>query len=333
VIGIFKVNTKRDGGYYIDKYLQKILTDNCLANTLINLSNVNFDLNFSYTQCNYKNPFVAIFYLVKLIKLNNINVVYSNQFIALFYLIICKKFFKCNIYVVGKVDGKTIRIGVKRYLFFIYDLLWKWSQQKADYIIYETNSASILIEKSKIIYTPAVNFYNVELPVTKKEKADNLTVLFVGRYSEEKGYYKINELAQKFSKIDFVMAGSEKLYFKNINNIKEVGFKKVHQIIDLYQNTDILIVPSNDDSFPTVIREFSFFNKPILATNVGSIMEFKKLGLEIHIVEKDVDSLTEGLNNIITNYRLNNNREVFYKYFNPNSKEIQQKYLDIFTNK
>jgi len=110
----------------------------------------------------------------------------------------------------------------------------------------------------------------------------------------------------------------------------ELGVLPIADIVSYYGCCHILLVPSEDDCFPSVIREFSFFNKPIVACDVGAMGEFKELGLDIGICGTDAGEITTAIQSCIANYSLNSNRRLYFDYFDPDNEDVQGLYLSIF---
>jgi glycosyltransferase involved in cell wall biosynthesis len=342
IVGIFKVNAVNDGGSYIDRYLGCILNKDGIDVQCHAFLKEGMVQGYECHHVDYKNPILALRVIGKVIKGRGIAIAYSNQFISLAYLCILKRMLFPKLRVVGKVDGKTIRIGIKKYLYKIYDLFWDLAKIQADFIIFETKNAMAGWQKnnSKVIYTPAVNFYGLDVErlakihVPKKieeMRKDFLSVgIFVGRYSWEKGYEYIGAIAAAFPKILFLTVGGEKNIFSGNINILEMGRMEAKDIIPFYAFSDFLLVPSNDDSFPGVVREYSFFGKPIVATDVGSFNEFKQLGIEILLCKPDIQSLIQGIKKIEEKQPANNNKKIYKQYFDPNAEKIIETYRSIF---
>lgn len=340
MIGIFKVNSSKDGGYYIDIYLNKILNKSGFGTKnyiFLATNNTHIHPIFEQHCVNYKNPIFMLPALYKIIKKDKIKIAYTNQFITLFFLILLKKTFLQELKVIAKVDGLTIKNGLKRYFYKIYDFFWYYSKKNSDFIIFETkNAKSTFVEiNNQVIYTPAINFYELELVHLSvydlKQRFGNFSyfILYVGRFSEEKGYDRIIKIAEEFPKYGFLMIGGT--IESDQSNVFSLGFKDITEIVRYYNSVDILIIPSRDDSFPTVIREFSYFQKPIIATNVGSIAEYKDLGLEITICDNDTNDIIEVLREFDFS-KLNLNKDVYNENFNANDLKIIKKYLKIFKN-
>jgi glycosyltransferase involved in cell wall biosynthesis len=339
IIGIFKVNDFEDGGYYTDVFFHKILQDNNHLVSLFAFHNSKKDLqHHTNIRCNHKNPIDALITIGKTIRENRISTVYTCQFICYLYLLLLRFFFP--IYIITKVDGLTTKRGHKKYTFFLYDLIYVFIIKFADYVIYETELAYKNLKESgrrkntEVIYTPATNFYQTTLPeisFNAKTIPCLPIVLFIGRYSEEKGYQFLGEIARKNQRCQFILIGGYKNHYPDVENIKELGRLDITEIIPWYQKAHVLIVPSVCDSFPSVIREFAYFGKPIIATNVGAMNEFKKMGMDITIVLPNIDRLSEAIQEIQKNYHFSQaNCSVYNQHFNPNNTVVQERYLNIF---
>jgi glycosyltransferase involved in cell wall biosynthesis len=163
-----------------------------------------------------------------------------------------------------------------------------------------------------------------------KSEHEGIYVLFVGRYSEEKGFDRMAEIALTFPEVHFIMVGNKEALFENISNIEERGLLNASELTAVYALADILIVPSRDDAFPSVVREYSWFGKPILATDVGGMIDFEELGLDIEIVENRIEALKDGLQKLLAREKLvNQNQNVYDLYFNPNSENVVERYCEI----
>lgn len=338
MINIIKANNLKDGGYYIDQYLAQVLSNNGLPTQKILLSQGTDTLDYDIVlKVNYKNPLKAIPRLAAHLRKNKVSQTYTNQFIVLFYLAIIRIFFRGKFRIIAKVDGRTIRRGWKKYTSWLYDLLWKWAQHNADFVIYETQIASNYWKKknSTVIHTPAVNYFGIDLENFDFKKPSQFNnqekpvVLYVGRYSEEKGYDRIADLASVFPDILFVTIGGDHQAFANLSNVIEIGQLPITQILNFYMFSDALIVPSRDDSFPSVIREYLWFNKPIFSQDVGAIREFKELGANISLYHNNTDIQLYKINYNETSV-LKNNKQVYDLKFNPDSEHVHRMYVAVF---
>jgi glycosyltransferase involved in cell wall biosynthesis len=127
-----------------------------------------------------------------------------------------------------------------------------------------------------------------------------------------------------------MIGGYEKCY-KGVSNIEELGRLDIKDIIPWYQRSQAVIVPSLCDSFPSVIREFAYFGKPIIASNVGAMDEFRKLGMDITIVPPDIEKISAAVADLKNRYRFARQNCLVYKNcFDPNNDSVQERYLRVF---
>ena len=145
-------------------------------------------------------------------------------------------------------------------------------------------------------------------------------LITLSRLEKRKGHIKILEalkkLKQKFPKIKYLIAGegAEKTNLKNIirkydlvDNVNFTGLLTDRQKKYLFENTDLMIMPTLDESnnrsiegFGIAYLEAAFFGIPSIATNIGGTPEAvlkDKTGL---IINKDLD-FTDVLYNLLSN--------------------------------
>lgn len=147
----------------------------------------------------------------------------------------------------------------------------------------------------------------------KIKKADNLSVIFVGRIIQGKG---IQDLIVAFKKIksrrvDLKIVGSGsyldslKELAKGDKRIKFLGEKKKDEVRELLGDADIFVNPSYSEGLPTSVLEAGAMGLAVIATDVGGtgeIIEHEKNGLLCQM--KDVDQSSKYLQDLIEDERL-----------------------------
>ncbi|HDE1462971.1 MULTISPECIES: glycosyltransferase [Klebsiella pneumoniae complex] len=109
---------------------------------------------------------------------------------------------------------------------------------------------------------------------------DKLNILFVGRFERQKGYDLLLEVIKHFSNredIYFHLVGDfvdnkDKTYI-NTNNTVTYGWMPHEKVLDLYQNADLLIMPSRWEGLPMAALEALNAGLPILASNCSAFPE------------------------------------------------------------
>ncbi|MFH0948019.1 MAG: glycosyltransferase [Elusimicrobiota bacterium] len=164
-------------------------------------------------------------------------------------------------------------------------------------------------------------------PSPKANLLGNLhfTVAYIGRLHKEKGVDLIPEIARivmdKNKNIKFSIFGDGperqnlELRSKNLkleNSIRFFGWQ--NNLENIYSSIDILLLPSQEESFPQVALDTMAFGIPVVATDVGGVFELvenNKTGILIK------NRTPETFANAILSIVEDNHR---YQYFSENSK-------------
>ena len=132
------------------------------------------------------------------------------------------------------------------------------------------------------LYTCNNKIFNLKntLSLTNKSKV----LLFVGRYSEEKG---IKELWQNFVSINSTLNSKWQLWCVGTGNlwdnrtldknIKHFGFVQQEKLVDKIIDSDVCVLPSKYEPWGVSLHEMVSMGKPVLVSdNVGSSYCFAK---------------------------------------------------------
>ncbi|MEM3610193.1 MAG: glycosyltransferase family 4 protein [Candidatus Anstonellales archaeon] len=146
---------------------------------------------------------------------------------------------------------------------------------------------------SKIEIVPnGINFYDIRR-ILNKSKEKNLlnevenNILFVGRLSRMKGIYELLRaftIVQRFNDCRLTIVGDGPLKDTIINFVQKYGrLKKSINFIGpvlnrsslykLFYNSKVLVLPSYSEGMPTVILEAMSIGVPVIATDVGDIVD------------------------------------------------------------
>jgi glycosyltransferase involved in cell wall biosynthesis len=164
----------------------------------------------------------------------------------------------------------------------------------------------------------------VDLEYYCKQKAGKddqiIRFLFIGRLEKQKGLeyllqaVRILKNQNKKFLVTIVGNGSQEKNLKKLSKeleieelIKFEGIIENKLIPEQYQNADIFILPSIHEGFPLVNLEAMASGLPIIATNVGSIPETVKDGVNgILVRPRDAEKLAEAMKKLIENETLRN---------------------------
>ena len=237
--------------------------------------------------------------------------------------------------VAGRIAGTPVIISSQRSIDgwkkFYHIWLDKITSHYCNLIIANSYAAkNILITREKIPSQKIVVVYNGALsqPLTANRQpltASFFTVAYIGRLHKEKGVYLIPEIAkivyEKNNKIKFFIYGdgperqSLELRIKNLeleNSVKFPGWQT--NLKDVYDSIDILLLPSEEESFPQAALESMSYGVPVIASDVGGIsevVEHQKTGLLIK--SKSPESFADTILSISQDHYC-------YHHFSENSK-------------
>ncbi len=219
--------------------------------------------------------------------------------------------------IITSFHGMDINVYPKLYGSNVYNKLF----ERAD--LYTVNSKflsrkleNIGCYQSKIIRLPVGTDTNKYYPVKKNQVSERkIKILTIARLVECKGLeYSIKaivKIKEQYSNICYQIVG-EGEYRKTLETlldelevkkyIKLLGAKNQDQILNLYTQSDIFMLPSvvasdgSEEAQGIVLQEAQAMKLPIISTRIGGIPEGMLDGKSGFLVpEKDVDALAERL--------------------------------------
>jgi len=132
---------------------------------------------------------------------------------------------------------------------------------------------------------------------------DKVRFLYVGRMSPEKGIF---EFLNMFNKIKFnaefsIVGNLENQDILN-NNIKSLGYVADPQsLINIYDNHNIMVLPSFTEATPYVVDEALARKRPVIIfEDIDYIVKDKK---GIFVSKRDLNSFSETTKHIMDNYQ------------------------------
>ena len=165
----------------------------------------------------------------------------------------------------------------------------------------------------------------------KKQSAGN-KFLYVGRVLQQKGMDELLEACHQVFKIHpdahLTIAGGEDVA-KYSSKAEKMGISKNvtftgeivgKTLIELYQKSDIFVLPSHAEGMPLVLLEAMSTGLACIATDVGAIPEVLKPSGGSIIPPKDVDALRDAMLHLVGKPDIQKemgeeNREIINRYF------------------
>ena len=291
---------------------------------------VNWKLNRSSI-----NPISEIFSIISLFKIirnEKPTIIHNFTIKACMYGTLVSRFFN-DIYIINAITGlghlfisDSFQTKILRNLLKpLYKIVFK---SKRSFIIFQNfddkkyltkigitdSERSILIKGSGV----DINHFR-SLEKEKKEFHSPIRLLFPSRIIKEKGFVEVlsafNSLIKKGENLELVLAGDidegnksslKKKEFLNLkNNQKITILGHVKNMRDIYERSDIVVLPSWREGLSRALIEAAAMEKPIITTNVPGCKEIIDHGHSGLIVSpKDSASLESAILLLIRNQDL-----------------------------
>ena len=156
------------------------------------------------------------------------------------------------------------------------------------------------------IFRP-LNKFNLKL---KKINSKKFTILGVAyQWTSRKGLTDFIELSQRLtSNFQIILVGLSTKQIKNLpNNI--IGITKtenISELVQLYSYSDVFVNPTYEDNYPTTNLESMACGTPVITYSTGGSIESVCDDTGFVIKKGDINSLTDTLIKLRTNFEKNN---------------------------
>ena len=177
---------------------------------------------------------------------------------------------------------------------------------------------------AQFVSTNIISENDIKLWPPKKEKLTNdVNLLFGGRIVEEKGILELVEavgILNKSTNYKYHLHIVGKFItdsFKNnvaklidsLNVYKNITFHGYipygHELLNVYQITDIVILPSYHEGFSRLIWEAFLLKRPVITTDVGGISGFLTNGKEaLLIAPKEANQIVDAVLKLLSDHAL-----------------------------
>jgi glycosyltransferase involved in cell wall biosynthesis len=181
------------------------------------------------------------------------------------------------------------------------------------------------------------NFVEDDMISKSVSKSKSKSVLFVGRYTDLKGFPELIEIAKRIPESKFYLVGSN-TFPEGINcpnNMINLGEKSNEEVLELMREHPILILPSHTEVFPMSILEAMSQGMCVVSSDLPGIREINnKQGIytcNVGAIEEFVETISKLFGNsgiIRKSQELNLSRVEVFKS-SKIVKEIFNLYKDI----
>jgi len=273
------------------------------------------------------NIFKFIFFILKTFKFSNARYLLISITPYTFFSFIILALFKKKVFVYlfssGHEEYKHI-LGSR--FVWIYNIMFKIVTSYSKVIV--CHERLFDKKKSHLVYISRLD--DSWLRNHKNPLLDKINFLYVGRVSPEKGIF---DFLKMFNQIKFnaqlsIVGNSENQNISN-KNIKLFGYIADPQsLIDIYDNHNIMILPSFTEATPYVVDESLSRRRPVIIfEDIAYIVRDKK---GIFVCKRDIDSLSKTAKYIIDNYT--SIQESMKKNILPTKKDMIKQISDIIQN-
>ncbi len=179
-------------------------------------------------------------------------------------------------------------------------LLWLADEVVCSSLAVQKDFLPFVLHKSSVI-TPAVDsslFTPDPIQGTPRDTVTLLSVNGLGRGEEHKGVRRLIDmlpsLLQTHANVRMVFAGegSNRSMYEDLvqergisHAVTFLGALDVDGMCRAYRTADVLVLPTTNDSFPTVLLEAMACGLPVISTTVGSIRDIVEDGVTGFVVD------------------------------------------------
>ncbi len=166
----------------------------------------------------------------------------------------------------------------------------QWATKKAAMNITVSNALKVEMQKlgvpsNKIdVLRNGVDLdtFNILPEVRQNRQGDNLQLISVGNLIELKGHHLVIEALKKLPNVELTIVGEgpmestlKKLAINcNVaDRVHFLGYQTHQQLAVLYNQVDLLVLASSREGMPNVLLEAMACGTPVIATNVGGVIE------------------------------------------------------------
>ncbi len=155
------------------------------------------------------------------------------------------------------------------------------------------------LDTDPVLAEKTVAMHNFVDPVSEKQVQKQDYVLYLGRFSQEKGIITMAQAAKELPQIPFVFAGSGPLehLLEGVPNIRNVGFQSGEALETLIREARFTVIPSECyENCPFTVMESQMYGTPVLGADIGGIPELIRDGQTGELFESgDLSQLKEKI--------------------------------------
>ena len=131
---------------------------------------------------------------------------------------------------------------------------------------------------------------------------DKVKFLYIGRMNPEKGIFQFIEMLKKIKfNFEFSIVGDNKNKKNSEKNIKYLGYVANEELlIKIYDNHNIMVLPSFTEASPYVVDESLVRKRPVIIFEDIAYIVRGKIG--VFVAKRNVESFSKTVKYIMDNY-------------------------------
>ena len=274
--------------YYKVQYI--VRNSNKKGDQQINLKNVKVASNL----------FKFIYFIFKTIKIPKANYLIISitpyTFLAFLILFMFRKK-KVFLYLFSK-GHEEYRYILGKYFVCIYHIMY----------LIVTSNAKVLDNHERLFDEKKSYLINSSRLNDKWQKnymeptLDKVKFLYIGRMNPEKGIFQFIEMLKKIKfNFEFSIVGDNKNKKNSEKNIKYLGYIANEELlIKIYDNHNIMILPSFTEASPYVVDESLVRKRPVIIFKDIAYIVRGKVG--VFVAKRNVESFSQTVKYIMDNY-------------------------------
>lgn len=265
------------------------------------------ELKYLARSINPVKDFLALIEIIRLLRKNNVDILHTHTFKAgilgrLAGFLSLKKMKVVHTYHGHLLEGY---LGTARRL--LLTVLERNLAKITNFFLVVGEKVALDLQKSRIlkisnfeVVNPSVllkDFDSVKVSQLRKDFGDNLVVTFVGRLTRIKRPDRLIELARSLrnERVSIVIVGEGELFDElraivNLEKLPIIFLGWQSDIQNIYAASDVAILVSENEGVPVSLIEAAAVGLPIIATDVGSVGEVVKVGLNGFLGNFDVEN-------------------------------------------
>jgi teichuronic acid biosynthesis glycosyltransferase TuaC len=150
----------------------------------------------------------------------------------------------------------------------------------------------------------------------------------LGLPPEKKLVLFVGNCTERLKRTDLIEGAVSVLRSRDENVDLVIAHKKPYQTIPLYMNAcDVLVLASEREGSPQVIKEAMACNLPIVAADVGDVKDVISSADNCYLCIRDVSDIAEKISIVLNSPRRTNGRELARKY---ELSAIAKKIIDVY---